>query len=217
MEWPFNHAIDRSHTMPPHTNQEGASECVASERHSLQGITDAALSLSVKASSQLSTAASTLPWIPLSIAPAQSGILSLTKADAVTTTLGFVATSTKACLEAPEGDDNKECTEKGNLLQFAQDTVSSLCGTMTQKYYKVLDTADHGIEVWFPEQENEPCPNESESHCSPQTHCGSQRTDGIFQCQHHRERHQGGWPGRTGNCHANQTARGPESTFYFEI
>ena len=35
VEWPFNHAIVRSHTMPPHTDQERASECVASERHTL--------------------------------------------------------------------------------------------------------------------------------------------------------------------------------------
>jgi hypothetical protein len=68
--------------------------------------------------------------------------------------MGFVGASiTESCGSKEGSDDSEEAEpcEQTTLLQVAQDKVSTLRGLVSEKYYKVLENADHSIEVYFPE------------------------------------------------------------------
>jgi len=65
--------------------------------------------------------------------------------DTMRTQMGFVGTSiTESCGAGEEG-------EGSSLVQLASDKASSLKTFMSNKYYKVLENADHGIEIYFAE------------------------------------------------------------------
>jgi hypothetical protein len=75
--------------------------------------------------------------------------------DTVRHQMGFVGASITDSYSKEGSDDGEETDDlvqpPTTLLQVAQDRVSTLRGFVQEKYYKVLENADHSIEVYFPE------------------------------------------------------------------
>jgi len=90
---------------------------------------------------------------------AEKSISNVEKAiDSVRQTMGFVGTSITESCAVDSPDESETVHESVTILQKAHEKVSTLKSILSNKAVKVLENADHGIEVWFPE-----CPEDDSS------------------------------------------------------
>jgi len=72
--------------------------------------------------------------------------------DIVRNQMGFVSSSIKeSCGSAEEDIQDEECEQQLSLVQRAKDKVWNMRDVVQTNYYKVLENADHGIEVYLTE------------------------------------------------------------------
>jgi len=76
--------------------------------------------------------------------------------------LGFVGSSITEACEGRKSEEEEE-EESTTIRQRMEDKVSCLVNSAQTKYYKVLENADHGIEVYFPETVDEAAEAKAES------------------------------------------------------
>ena len=84
--------------------------------------------------------------------------------DKVRNQMGFVSSSIKeSCGSAEEDIEDEECEQQPSLVRRAKDKVSSMRSIVQANYYKVLENADHGIEVYLIETDEDAEPVKAET------------------------------------------------------